>query len=142
MLVGCAPPPSSDSTVTLFFYSDGDLQNASFENPVVVQRTVPQENAMDTALRALFDGPTDEEVLAGARTSDDLTSLQDLYLGVRTEGNNAIVNFANDALKILNSAAARQLMAKEPIQRTLMQFPGIQNVQYEIDGELFDEWDA
>ncbi|MEK7719801.1 MAG: hypothetical protein AAB347_09360 [Bacteroidota bacterium] len=46
------------------------------------------------------------------------------------------------ALEILNSSAARQFMAKEPIRRTLLQFPGIKDVQYAIDGEIFEEWDA
>lgn len=140
VLASCAP---ATTTVHLYFYSESDLRNATFENPVEVEREVDQsENAMDAALRALFAGPTDEERARGARTSQDLSMLGTAYIGVRTEGSAAIVNFAPDALGILNSAAARQLMAKAPIEETLMSFPGVTQVQYAIDGEIFDEWDA
>ncbi len=144
--VGCAWPESQEpdtEEVTLFFYSESDLQNAFFDHPVQVMRTVPQsENTADATLRLLFAGPTAEERSRGARVSTDLTRLGPLYLGVRIDGKTAIVNFKREALEILNSAAARQFMAKEPIRSTLLQFPDVHTVEYAIDGVIFDEWDA
>jgi spore germination protein GerM len=140
-LTACTPPQTQD--ITLVFYSQSDLQNAVMDSPVVVTRTLPaSDDAMDSALRLLFAGPTQEEQGRGAYSSLDLEALASSYIDVRVEGGVAIVNFRPAALQILNSAAARQFMAKEPIQRTLLQFPGITDVQYAIDGELFDEWDA
>lgn len=134
---------SRTDTLTLYFYSQEDYHNAVFEHPIAVTRTMPaSQKTMDTALRQLFAGPTDAEKHAGALTSADLTALGPLYLGVRQEGTAAVVNFHADALKILNTAAARQFMVKSPITATLTQFPGIREVLYEIDGKIFDEWDA
>lgn len=148
LLSGCSrqsPPATQAQAITLYFYSESDLQNAFFDNPVTVMRKVPvstETETMDTALELLFAGPTEKDLERGARTSDDLTRLGPLYLGIRRDGDAAVVNFHKDALEILNSAAARQFMTKEPIRRTLLQFPGITDVQYSIDGEIFEEWDA
>lgn len=137
-------PP--EQSVMLYFYSDADVAAADFQNPVVVSRSVigaDMPETMDRALKLLFAGPTqEEEQTIGAKTSDDLTALGPLYIGVRVEGSVAHVNFRPTALSILNSAAARQMMVKEPIERTVMQFPGVTEVRYEIDGNPFDEWDA
>ena len=147
------------STITLSFYSEEDLSNAMFDSPVTVTRTIPKTaKVADAALRALFAGPTEEEMQQGARTSEDLKQLGEYYLGINihteypdpfsppTSGrmieNVAIVNFRSEALSILNSAAARQFMAKSAIEETLRHFPTITHVLYAIDGEVFYEWDA
>jgi hypothetical protein len=151
MLAGCSAsvdpqPESNDQTVTLYFYSDADIQNATFDTPVPVSRTVSgagTTEAMDRSLKLLFAGPTAEEKQrSGAETTDDLTALSSLYIGTRMEGGVAYVNFRNTALAVLNGSAAMQTMAKGPIERTLKQFPGVTDVQYEIDGKVFNEWDA
>ncbi|MFH1670737.1 MAG: Gmad2 immunoglobulin-like domain-containing protein [Patescibacteria group bacterium] len=147
------------SLITLSFYSEEDLSNAYFDSPVTVTRTIPKTAKIaDAALHALFTGPTEEERLQGARTSEDLKKLGEYYLGINihteyqdplsppTSGrmieNVAIVNFRSEALSILNSAAARQFMAKSAIEETLRHFPTITHILYAIDGEVFDEWDA
>lgn len=146
LLLGCTPtpePPPTGDTVTLFFYSGNDLANAEFTNPVPVLRTVDvSDPVMDVALRLLFAGPTPEEQTMGARTSDDLAFLSGHFLGARQEADAAIVNFDADALQVLNSAAARQLMVKAPIERTVQQFPNVTRVVYTIDGTPYDQWDA
>ncbi|MBU0767180.1 Gmad2 immunoglobulin-like domain-containing protein [Patescibacteria group bacterium] len=144
------------SLITLSFYSEEDLSNASFESPVTVTRNIPKTaKVADAALRALFTGPTEEEHEQGARTSDDLQKLGEYYRGITIHSefqdpspssspitDVAIVNFQPAALEILNSAAARQFMAKTAIEATLMQFPTIDWVFYAIDGDVFVEWDA
>ena len=146
-LAGCTqaePEPPRTQDVTLYFYSQSDLRNATFDDPVAVTRTVSGTGAvaMDAALTLLFAGPTKAEKLEGALTSDDLQSLAPLYLGVWKEGTTVVVNFDTEALTVLNSAAARQFMAKEPMRQTLLQFEGIEDVEYAINGEIFTEWDA
>lgn len=133
---GCRP-------TTLFFYSEADLNQALFDAPVAVERCISKEGiAAETALKELFAGPTDAEQEKGARGSEDLQALSASLIGVSIDGNIAIVNFKPEALAILNSAAARQLMAKAPIEATLRDFPGVTEIQYAIDGTIFEEWDA
>jgi len=135
--------PLEPVSVQVFFYSPEDLQNATYEHPVSVSRTVaPHEFAADAVLRMLFAGPTEQERQMGVETSDDLANLGPLYLGVRVDGDVATVNFQPDALAILNSAAARQMMVKAPLEATLLGLPEIESVRYAIDGEIFEEWDA
>jgi len=142
-LVGCRPQLTAPEA-TLYFYSQNDLRNATFDDPVAVTRTVSGTGtvAMDTALTLLFAGPTKAEKVEGALISDDLQALAPLYLGVWQEGATIVVNFDAEALTVLNSAAARQFMAKEPMRQTLLQFEGIEDVEYAINGEIFTEWDA
>lgn len=131
--------------VSLYYFTAEDIASASgtANHPVKrVMEGASKERVMDATLRALFDGPTEEEMLAGAHTTDDLAALGDFYEGVTMVDTSAQVAFRHDALTILNAAAARQGMAKAPIEKTLLQFPGVENVEYMIDGKVFDQWDA
>ncbi len=87
------------------------------------------------------------EVLRDAHPSPSLHQpgtlpLIDYFRGVRIEDGSAIVSFDGPALEYLNNAACAQAAIKSPIERTLIQFLGVQRVEYEIDGSIFDEWDA
>lgn len=145
----------TETVFRVYFYTQRDVENASGEANIAVVRRVPYTSTVaDTALRALFAGPTGKEHNAGARTTDDLSSLGAEYRGVTIHAtyrdpyggnmlqNVAIVDFGADAFEVLNGAAARQAMAKAAIEATLKQFPTIQNVFYAKDGVLFVEWDA
>lgn len=143
ILVACTP--SESKGVQLYYYSLRDLNNATFDQPVVVARTISyRENMLyDAAIRELLKGPSkDEARRLNARMSDDLRALADDLIDVKVEGDTATMNFRQSALEILNSAAARQMMAKQPLEKTLLQFPEIKNIQYAIDGSVFEEWDA
>lgn len=146
-LVGCGVQEPSDEiptqTVRLFFFSETDLANATFDQPVSVRRVFPEsDDTLDTTLQLLFAGPTSAEAEDGAHAFDDLTRLGSVYLGVSLDDGIAIVNFEPTAMGILNSAAARQYMAKEPIRSTLLQFSSVNDVQFAIDGEVVEQWDA
>jgi len=141
--VPCAP--SESKGVQLYYYSLKDLNNATYDEPVVVARTISYKENMlyEAAVRELLKGPSkDEARRLNARMSDDLRGLADDLIDVKAEGDTATVNFKQSALEVLNSAAARQMMAKQPIEKTLLQFPEIKNVKYAIDGKEFTEWDA
>jgi len=143
LLVACAP--SESKGVQLYYYSLRDLNNATYDQPVIVARTISYKENMlyDAAVRELLKGPSkDEARRLNARMSDDLRSLADDLIDVKVEGDTATVNFKQSALEILNSAAARQMMVKTPIEKTLLQFPEVKKVQYAIDGTVFTEWDA
>jgi len=147
------------STITIYFYSKEDLDVLSYEANAPVTRKIPKTaKVADAALRALFEGPTDADHMQGARTSEDLQKLSEYYIGVtihrefefpppippspRPLRNVAIVNFKKEAIPILNAPASMQLMAKAPIEATLMHFPTVDMVLYAIDGEVYAGWDA
>lgn len=153
LLVSCTNGgslPGADSggsdqtqTITLYFYSEEDLETASGVPSVTVTRTVNAADATpDHALRLLFQGPTQEEQSRGARSFENLSDLRSSYLGITMDDGTAIIDFERNALPWLNGAAAMQGMIKTPMEETLMQFPGVTDVQYAIDGEIFTEWDA
>jgi spore germination protein GerM len=131
--------------VSLFFYSEEDIASASGNPSVPVERSIggsSDEEQMTNAIRALLEGPSPKEMERGARTTEDLQNLLPFFQGVRIDRSSAHIKFDGDALTILNSAAARQQMAKAPLEKTLLQFRGIERVEYEIDGKVFTEWDA
>ncbi len=129
--------------VTLAFYDQNDLDTASGEASKPMTREVRESSNMaDTALRLLFEGPTDEEYADGARTTPDLSRLKDTYIDVTVKDGLATANFEPGALAILNSAAARQGQVKVAIEDTLKALPGITGIEYAIDGAVFTEWDA
>ncbi len=146
---------SAETMFKVYFYTQRDLDGATYEAEFAVVRRVPHTSAVaDAALKALFAGPTPKEYSAGARTSADVSSLADDYRGVTIHAmyadplggeilqNVAIVDFGEDAFDVLNGAAARQFMAKSAIEATLKEFPTIQHVLYSKDGEVWTMWDA
>ena len=68
--------------------------------------------------------------------------LLNYFNGVRIDGSTAVASFDGGALAYLNSTACMQSVAKAPIVRTLLMFPSVEAVVWEIDGEIFDAWDA
>lgn len=142
--------PRSMLVVKLYYQNEskgGDVCTDVYS----VERQVPfTERVGDATLRELFRGPTAAEKKAGysslfeasANTKPGTKSLGEYYLGLRIEEGTAFVNFSRDALEYLNAPACMQSAVKTSIEQTLKQFPTIQNVQYEIDGKLFDAWDA
>lgn len=130
-------------TVTLVFYSKGDFKNAEFLHPVSVERCIPKSGSVvHVILKQLFAGPTPDEKKKGALGSADMQALGSFYLGASVEKGIATVNFKKEALTILNSAAARQMMAKAPIEETLKKLSSVTEVKYAIEGQVFTEWDA
>ncbi len=97
---------------------------------------------MHVVLKQLFAGPTPDEKKKGALGSADLQTLGSSYLGVSIEKGIVTVNFKKEALSILNSAAARQMMAKSPIEAMLKKLPNVKEVKYAIEGKVFEDWDA
>ncbi len=94
-----------------------------------VTRYVPKTTAVaDVSLRVLF--------------TEVIPELKDHYNGVTIKNKVAIIDFDRPALSRLNSAACMQTMTKTPIEKTLLQYPTITKVEYSINGEVFDEWDA
>lgn len=84
-------------------------------------------NLADFALKSLF--------------AEGLPKIQSYYKGVTVRGDVAVVDFDKQALQFLNGSPCMQESYKAPISRTLNEL-GIKEVEYSIDGTIFNEWDA
>ena len=69
-----------------------------------------------------------------------------LYLyfrGLRQKGKTVTLRFTGDAMVYLNSTIAVQDFVKGALEETVkLHAPGCKKVEYEIDGQVVDEWDA
>lgn len=72
----------------------------------------------------------------------DTAPLLEYFNEVRIQGSTAVASFDGGALTYLNSSACMQAVVKTPIVRTLLEFPGVDEVIWEIDGRIFEAWDA
>ncbi|MDX1493501.1 MAG: GerMN domain-containing protein [Longimicrobiales bacterium] len=157
-VVGCAEPdlsseaepePHADSppdvtpeprTVTLFLSDpEGIALDCAAVRPMTweVAATTTEELATK-AVRQVIRDVTPSPMLH----PDDTRPLVEYYRGVRIDGDTVIVRFDGGSLAYLNNAACAQIAAKTPIVRTLVEVTGIETVLWEIDGEIFDAWDA
>jgi hypothetical protein len=68
--------------------------------------------------------------------------LLDYFHGVVIRDGVAILAFEGDALRYLNNAACAQIAVKAPMIRTLLAFPDVSTVEFEIDGQIYRDWDA
>jgi hypothetical protein len=96
---------------------------------MLVKKTVPKTTAVaDASIRVLI--------------RDSLPQLKGAYNGVTIKDKVATVDFTAAALPYLNGAACMQQATKTPIEKTLLQYPTIIEVQYSIDGKVYTLWDA
>jgi hypothetical protein len=128
------------SELTIYFSDEqGVLTDCAAVRPEpwAVPEAQPEDLPALAIRRVLRDvGPS--EVLHRQGT----LRLIEYFRGVRIENGTAIVAFDVEALEYLNSAACAQGAIKTPIVRTLIEFPNVDDVAWEIDGEIFTAWDA
>lgn len=69
--------------------------------------------------------------------------LASYFRGARIQGKRFILSFDEEAMRYLNNTASIQELVKGSIERTLKKnFPEIEGIDYEIDGEIVEDWDA
>lgn len=123
-------PPGSFTTVRSFFFLGSFTDNAGL---VPVLREVPQTQAVGTAaLTALLEGPNDAELSA---TPAMYTAIPEgtRLLGLRIDAGIATVNLSREFEVGGGSASVTGRLAQ--VVFTLTQFPTIQGVKFELDGE-------
>lgn len=65
------------------------------------------------------------------------------FRGARIQGKRFVISFDEEAMRYLNNTASIQELVKGSIERTLKKnFPEIEGVDYEVDGEIVEDWDA
>jgi hypothetical protein len=65
------------------------------------------------------------------------------FRGLRKKGGTVTLRFSGEAMYYLNSAISMQDLIKGALERTIkLHATDCKKVEYEIDGEVVEEWDA
>ena len=125
-----SPTASGTTTVRAYFFLGSFVDNAGL---VPVLREVPKTQAVGAAaVRALLEGPNEAEL--GARPAM-YTVVPDgtRFLGLRIESGIATVNLSREFEEGGGSASVVGRLAQ--VVYTLTQFPTVDGVKFELDGE-------
>ncbi len=94
------------------------------------------------AITRQVEGEDPVEFSIKSLLNENLSELMPSFEKVIIIGTEARIYFKRDALQYLNGPACLQMSYKSPIEKTLMQFEGVEKVEYYIEGNRFIEWDA
>ena len=90
-----------------------------------------------------LSAPFSPAMLKGSSHFEGAKPLGSYFRGARIDGTTFIVAFDDDAMRYLNNTAAIQQMVKGALEATILKnFPKMETVAYEIDGEIVSGWDA
>lgn len=65
------------------------------------------------------------------------------FRGLRKKGKTVILRFTGNAMTYLNSTISLQDFIKGALEETIkLHAPGCKTVQYEVDGQIVEDWDA
>lgn len=124
------PTATGTTTVRAYFFLGSFVDNAGL---VPVLREVPKTQAVGAAaMRALLEGPNDAEL--GARPAMYTVIPEGTrFLGLRIDGGIATVNLSREFEQGGGSASVLGRLAQ--VVYTLTQFPTVEGVRFELDGE-------
>lgn len=90
-----------------------------------------------------FSAPFFPDTLSSSSQKEGAQPLYMYYRGLRRDGRKVIVRFTGEAYRYLNNTAAIQELVKGALEATIrLHTNKSTTVDYEIDGEIVDEWDA
>jgi germination protein M len=124
------PTATGTTTVRAYFFLGSFVDNAGL---VPVLREIPKTQAVGAAaMRALLEGPNEAEL--GARPAMySVVPAGTRFLGLRIEGGIATVNLSREFEQGGGSASVLGRLAQ--VVYTLTQFPTVDGVRFELDGE-------
>ena len=124
------PTAAGTTTVRAYFFLGSFVDNAGL---VPVLREIPRTEAVGAAaMRALLDGPNDAEL--GARPAMYTVVPEGTrFLGLQIEDGIATVNLSREFEQGGGSASVLGRLAQ--VVYTLTQFPTVDGVRFELDGE-------
>jgi len=141
--------------IKLYFPTEED---EAIDKLIEVRRSIKKTTRVaDAALRELFKGVTEDERQKGLTSAyavsdivtgrgecqgDKMKPLGAYLIGVTIKRGIATVNFRPAAECYLQSAISQMDRVMNPIDKTLMQFKSIKEVQYALNGKVITEWDA
>ncbi len=135
-----AEDAKTERTVTIYRTDEAGIQT---DCGAVVKEdwAVPEPPPTDLPSAAVREVLRDVLPAAGLHPPGTLPLL-DYFRGVVIRDGVGILAFEGDALRYLNNAACAQMAVKAPMVRTLLAFPGVSAVEFEIDGQIYRDWDA
>jgi hypothetical protein len=90
-----------------------------------------------------FSAPFFPDTLSSSSQKEGAQPLYMYYRGLRRNGRKVIVRFTGDAYRYLNNTAAIQELVKGALEETIkLHTNKSTTIDYEIDGQIVDEWDA
>ncbi|NNG14930.1 MAG: GerMN domain-containing protein [Gemmatimonadales bacterium] len=148
-LLGCRADAARDTAgggpavieLTIFLSDEQGIIDGDCAAVASEVRTIPALPADQLPEAAIREVLRDVIPSSGLHSTGTLPLL-DYFNGVSIQNGTAILRFDGGALEYLNNAACAQIAVKSPMERTLLEFPDVQRIEYEIDGQIFDEWDA
>jgi spore germination protein GerM len=141
--------------ISIYFPTEED---EAMDKLVMVRRSIKKTTRVaEAALRELFKGVTETEHKQGLTSAYAVTDivtgrgecqgnkmkpLGAYLIGVTIKRGTATVNFRPEAECYLQSAISQMDRVMNPIEKTLMQFKSIKEVQFALNGKVITEWDA
>lgn len=90
-----------------------------------------------------FSAPFFPETISSTSGGEGAQPLYIYYRGLRRNGKKVVLCFTGDANRYLNSTAAIQELVKGALEATIrLHTSKSTTVDYEIDGQIVEEWDA
>lgn len=136
-------------------FPDNDKFADAVGDEFMVESTIPGDfktpEGVAAAMLMLGDQVADKKLTAPfnpatIRSSSHFEGARPLasyFRGARIQGKRFIISFDGEAMRYLNNAASIQQFVKGAIEGTLKKnFPEIEGVDYEVDGEIVEDWDA
>lgn len=150
-LLGCRADAARDTAaaagagavteLTIFLSDEQGIIDGDCAAVLPEVRTIPALPPGELPAAAIREVLRDVTPSPGLHSPGTL-SLIDYFSGVSIQNGTATLAFDGGALEYLNNAACAQIAVKSPMERTLLEFPDVHRIEYEIDGQVFDEWDA
>jgi hypothetical protein len=146
ILAAAAGPVWADTKIMLPDFK----RFADGEKKFIVETTMPGDfkslDAVVFALLTLSPQAANKSVTAPFFPQDASSEKKPLYLsfrGLRKKGKTVTLRFTGDAMVYLNAAISMQDAIKGALEETIkLHAPDCKTVEYEVDGQVVDEWDA
>jgi|SRR5438045_3367246 len=141
LIVAVAAPACADTRIMLPDFK----RFADGEKKFIVETTMPGDfKSLDAVVFALLTlSPQAANKNVTAPFFDKKEPLYRSFRGLRKKGKTVTLRFTGDSMEYLNSAISLQDAIKGALEETIkLHAPDCKNVQYEVDGEVVQEWDA
>jgi hypothetical protein len=140
-ILATATPAFADTKIMLPDFK----RFADGEKKFIVETTMPGDfKSLDAIVFALLTlSPQAANKSVTAPFFDKKEPLYQSFRGLRKKGKTVTLRFTGDSMEYLNSAISLQDAIKGALEETIkLHAPDCKTVEYEVDGQVVDEWDA
>jgi len=143
--------PNETIEVSLFFVDEAILLRSDCSATQEIKISIsPSGDVVEATIKELLSGVPKshrgkgliDKFYNNGFLPSEIGSLSQYYKRITITRKTAVIDFRAEAMVYLNAAACLQAAVKSPIIKTLQQFPGIDSVEFSIEGQIITEWDA